>query len=125
MRAIVVVDKLTRKVVKRFESSVKAAEWFGTSGRNVIRICKEKTLPSEWWYIRFEDEFDPDEDLSGRRGCPVGARNVVTDEKKWFPSRIACANELNIDYRAICRSARGGSLALWSYEVREAGARLK
>lgn len=124
-RPILKIDKCTREVVKRFSSSVEAAKWHGTDNRNLLRICDSKTLPNEWWYLRFEDEFDPDEDFSGRRGCPVVTRNIATGEETWFPSRVVCAEELGVDYRAICRGVRDGCRVLWTYEVRESGGRIK
>ena len=123
MRAVVQVDKRTRNVISRFESATEAAKAVGYNLNCVLRACKESRVWMEDWYLRFEEDFDPDEDISGKRGCPVYTVDLRNGRKEWYPTVIACAEALFVHRTTVFHAIRYGYRLADHYRVYYAGRR--
>ena len=91
-RAVLKVDKRTREVLARYESVSEAERQLGISG--VSRTCQTRLVGQHTWYLRFEGDFDPEEDFMGRTNCPVIAVDAKTGYAVWYASAASCAKAL-------------------------------
>ena len=123
-RAVVQVDKRTRRIIRRFESVDEASRSLDGEICDVRAMCRLRSANRAGWFLRYEDEFDPDEDLTGRKNCPVIVVDTVTNRAGWFASKHECAEKTGLSYQNIVEAARKGHKVLRRYRVVEDGRRL-
>lgn len=121
MRAVVKVHKRTREVVGRYDCCKYAAIENGTSD-STIRYATGCVSEGEH-YWRYADEFDPEEDLTGKPNCPVVARDLKTGQTAWFCDVRAASEKLGVSRHSIYQSIRNNRkvrnrLAFLSYGKR-------
>lgn len=124
-RPVVIAHKRTREIIKRFETTKEAAESFGNSRDGFIKSCKARGLSDSFWYARYEDEFDPDEDFTGRSNCPAAVIDLETRRVFWFPTRYAAADFMGVSRSYISQAVRKGRTIDDRFRVMDAGRRLK
>ena len=124
-RPVVMAHKRTREIIKRYESVTEAAEDFGFSHFKMSKLCRRRSLSGSFWYVRFEDEFDPDEDFTGKPHCPAVLIEVETKRALWFPTRYAAADFLGVDRSYIGAAIRLGRTIDYRFRVASAGRRIK
>ena len=121
MRAVVQVDKRTRRVIRRFKSANQACMVLGVSNAN--RICKDRQVGKKTWYLRYEDEFDPEEDFAGKYDCPVVAVDVSTGQETWFATTRSFAETVFMERESATSAIAKGSLVCGRYRVAHHGRR--
>ena len=125
MRPVVMADKRTREVIRRFESAADAGMILGINGKSLARMCRHKTLQNDEHYFRYEEDFDQDEDFTGRDNCPVIVLDTFTGAVEWFPSRKAAASSLGFVSNAVCAAIAKKIRLGGQYRVVDAGRRVK
>ena len=126
MRAVVMVSKRTRKVIRWFESAADAARFCGFKDTKAVsRMCRAKSLPEDSWYLRYEDEFDPYEDFTGRNNCPVLIHDTIDGGVRWFPTRKALGEEVGYSVSSIAAAMSKKCRLGGRYRVADAGRRLR
>ena len=121
MRAVVQVDKRTREVIRRFSSAAEAERFFGYGRCSVVRACVKRRCGLNDWYFRYEEDFDPIEDIGGKPGCPVVSVDVDANKARWHANKAECAKALYVDRKTISRAVAKGKLIDGRYRVIEAG----
>lgn len=107
MTPVLKIHKRTREVVGRYKS-------FGEAEREndlpaSTMYYKVRTLVPGDYYYRIEDDFDPEEDFTGRANCPVVVRDVRTGQTAWYGCARTAAKKLGISYSSIIEGARTGN----------------
>ena len=105
-RPVVKVSKRTRQTEGVYESCRTAAE-ANQMNQSTVRDVTHGLSAGEW-YWRFQDEFDPDEDLTGRPNCPVVARDLKTGQTAWYCDVGTASEKLGVSRDCIYHSARYG-----------------
>ena len=123
MRAVLLVDKRTRKVLRRFNSAAEASRAFGKKYDEVSRTCRLRRLGTKDYYLRYEDDFDPNEDFTGKVNCPCYTVNLLTGENRWFPTRRACEEAYFVSRTTAHKSIAYGSYLGATHRVYNAGKR--
>lgn len=108
MREIVKVHKRTREVVARYKGQTACDKAEGYGNGTARRKCDHKLLNADEFYLRWADEFDPDEDLTGKANCPMVSIDPKTDEVRWYPTRNAAAKANFVTASAISGAMRRG-----------------
>lgn len=72
------VDAKTRGIIERYPSVSAAARANGLDINALYYICHRRSRPKGGAYFRFEDDFDPAEDLSAKRAKGL----MLTDREK-------------------------------------------
>ena len=124
MRPVVMVDKQTRQVIKRFKSVAEAARFDGTCHEVMKAKCENRRLTRLWHYFRYEEDFDPDEDFTGRINCPVLVLDVDTGRVSFYPSRHVMAKETGFSVESIHSAVENGWKLDFQFRVADAGRRL-
>lgn len=104
---VVKVDKLSRTVVERYGSMREAVEKNGLSNGTVSKHCNSRMLTEGDFYFRREDDFDPDEDFTGKRNCPVVLYDTWDDAILWYPSATKVADDLYLSKMTVCGALNG------------------
>ena len=125
MRAVVQVDKRTREVIGRFGSALEAEKSLGYVNGGVSRACRNRSVWMGDWYLRYERDYDPDEDISGKVGCPVYTVDFLTGERAWYPTRNACAEALFVHTSTVYYSIKHDCYIANRYKVYKAGRRFE
>lgn len=123
MRAVVMVDKRIRKVFRRFDSAAEASRALGKKRKDVSHSCKHRRLGPEDYYFRYEDDFDPNEDFTGKVNCPCYTEHRFTGEKRWFPTRRACEEAHFVSHSTAQKCIAYGYYLCGTYRVYNAGRR--
>lgn len=116
-RAVLKVDKLTWRPVRRFGSVADAAAEAGLSWRYVYEMAYRRYLPRGRWVYRFEDGFDPRERLGNRANEPVDVTDVRTGRRYRVASLGVLADKLGVTYDMAAGSRREGVLLLGRFRA--------
>ena len=95
-RSILKIDKLTRSVVKRYESSYAAGLAEGMGDRLIYSCAWKKSLSRGRYYYRFEEDYDPDEDFSRCCNKPVVVTDVVSGKSLACPDLHYVSEKLSV-----------------------------
>jgi len=68
---VVAVDKVTGRVLRRYEGTREASEAEGVPRSTIRHQCRCRSLGPGRTCFRFEREHDPNEDVRGRQNRPV------------------------------------------------------
>lgn len=117
---VVKVDKLTREVVKLYRSHCMAARDNGFRPSEVRDMCENRTLPRGRCYFRHADDFDPEEDFTGKFNCPIVLMDVEkgVSQLQWFPSMKTCREEMSVEWYDMMRALAGRILLDGRYAAR-------
>jgi len=121
-RVVLKIDKRTREVLTRYESVSEAERQLGTLG--VYRTCQSRLVGQHTWYLRFEHDFDPEEDFMGRQNCPVIAVDAKTGYATWYTSASSCARALGFTRSAVTHAIRNKCSIGDRYRVARYGKRI-
>lgn len=106
-KAMLKVRKKTREVVAAYRSATEAAKENGMASTSVIRATKGMSVGE--FYFRFAEGFDPDEDFTGMKNCPVIARDEKTGQVAWYCDAATAAEKLGVERWSIYGSINHGS----------------
>lgn len=95
-RPVLVIHKGTREIVERYRSVTEADAAYGLKPGSVSSICIKRRLCSGPHYLRFEDDFDPNEDFTGKRNCAVVGLKPETGELTFWNNKRECMKALGI-----------------------------
>lgn len=115
-RAVVEVDKLTRRVNRRFKSASECAQATGIPWSSLIERLRRKGLGDGRFYYRYVEEFDPAERFEGQRGCPVMAVNERGEAIEAWPDSAIAAAEIGVTRRQLCQGIARGRV--FNFEAR-------
>lgn len=104
MKPVLRVHKRTREVAGRYSSYAEAARESGASISTIQYTAKENAIPSGDYYFRFAEDFDPDEDFTGKKNCPVVARDTATGRVAWYGCTNTAAEKLHVPVTSIYHS---------------------
>ena len=121
-RPVVRADKRNRAILARYESVSEAERKMGVGG--IYRTCQERLVGPHTWYLRFEEDFDPDEDFMGRMNCPVIAVDVGTGQAVWYTSAANCARALGVSSSTVTLAIRNKGVIKGQYSVARYGKRI-
>lgn len=105
-RAVLKIDKKTREVVSRYRTATEAAKDNGMATTSVIRATV--SVSQGRFYYRCEEDFDPDEDFSGKKNCPVIAKDEKTDQMAWYHDVATAAEKLGVERWSVYDSINHG-----------------
>ena len=105
---VVKVDKFTREIVAEYPSYGKAAKSEGYGVDRIYRNVTDMSLSAGRHYFRRKDSFDPDEDFTRRRNCPVAAMDVRTSQVRLFSCSKALAAHLGVSPTRVTDALRAG-----------------
>ncbi len=106
--SVVKVHKRTREIAKRYASYTEAAMDNGLSITSIQRSAKEKRVSYGDYCYRFEADFDPDEDFTGRNNCPVIVKDVKTGQVAWFGCVSIASEKLGTSMRHLYKCMKKG-----------------
>lgn len=106
-RAVVKVNKRTREVVASYRSATEAAKDNDTASTTIIRATK--AVSAGEFYFRCEEDFEPDEDFTGKKNCPVIAKDEKTGQMAWYCDVHTAAEKLGVKRWSIYDSISHGS----------------
>lgn len=109
MRAVVKVRKRTREVVATYDSASEAARENDMAVSSVMHTTRGLTLGE--FYFRYEEDFDPCEDFTGMRNCPVIVRDEKTGQAAWYCDATTASEKLGIPRHSIYQSIQGRAKA--------------
>lgn len=116
---VVKVDKMTREVIAEYESLEQAETANGIPHGYMSRTCKDESLPKGRYYYRHKDGFDPNEDFTGKRNCPVVTFDTWEHRFDWYPSASECAKEMYLSLGTVSWALNGRlKLLLKRYAVK-------
>ena len=90
------VDKLTGAIIEQYASCTEAGRENGISPGIIIDVTRRKTLyRSGRFFYRYADEYDPNEDWTGKYGRPIIGANQMLCVVGFFQSIEAAAKATN------------------------------
>lgn len=91
-KPVVKVDKVTRQVVATYANYAEAGRSIGIKPNHAQLVCNRRHVPSHSrFYIRYEEDFDPDEEISLSANTPVYAirgNRLRTFTDAWEASEV-------------------------------------
>lgn len=108
--AVVKVSKRTREVVAEYRSATQAAKESGVASTSVIRATRGVSVGE--FYFRCQEGFDPDEDFTGMKNCPVIAKDEKTGQMAWYCDAATAAEKLGVERSSIYGSINRGRKVL-------------
>lgn len=98
---VVKVDKMTREVIAEYGSLEQAETANGIPHGRMSRVCKDESLPRGRYYFRRKDRFDPNEDFTGKKNCPVVTLDTWERRISWYPSASECARDMHLSQETV------------------------
>lgn len=101
-----IANKLTGKIVVRDLSRAEAASILNTSTANVYNQAFAHSFGAGWLYVRFDDEYDPEEKIA--HNYPVLVTDLETGQDYLVSSSVALARKLSMTQDAVCKAVNKG-----------------
>lgn len=96
-RAVIEVDKATRRPLRAYGSVSEAARATGTPRTSLERVLRDRGMSSGPSYYRYADDFDPAEEFEGRRRRAVGAWAGGARPARVFDDSAAAARAYRVE----------------------------
>ena len=107
-RAVVQVDKATRRPLRAYGSVSEAARAAGMPRTSLERILRGRGMTSGPSYYRYADDFDPGEGFEGRRKRAVGAWAGGPRPARVFDDSAEAARAYRVEAVTIRKSIATG-----------------
>lgn len=117
MKAILMCDKITMKVIKRFDSAGEAAKRTGEIRESIGRSCLKKHVSSGAVVWRYEEDYDPEETFDGKHNRPVEVVDTKDGAKTVYCNIGDAAYALVYCERAVNHAIRKGKLVGGRYKL--------
>ena len=111
MRAVLMCDKVTMKVIRRFGSAKEAARKTGELRDSITRSCLKRHVSSGGIVWRYEDDYDPEETFEGKNNRPVEVSDTKDGTATVYCNINDAAYALAYCERFVNHAIRSGRLA--------------
>ena len=116
-RKVYKCDKVTMKILDRYDSIKDAAKAEGTSYSVMNFALCSRSVGRKPYVLRYADDYDPFESFEGKRGRPVLMLDVVDGKVYTFNTLKDAADALLLDLSYVCKCMKEKTYALGCYKL--------